>query len=57
MTAGDSIKHAAEGAKNVTDRVVEAVQDKINDATDAVEDAVRDATNKIHLAAGGDAKK
>ena len=28
MTAGDSIKHAAEGAKNVTDRVVDAVQGK-----------------------------
>lgn len=57
MTAGDSIKHAAEGAKNVTDRVVDAVQGKVNDATDAVQDAVREAGDKIHLAAGGDTEK
>ncbi|NNC12111.1 hypothetical protein HII28_09500 [Planctomonas sp. JC2975] len=36
MTAGDGIKKGAEGTKNVTDKVVDSVEKKINDVTDAV---------------------
>lgn len=57
MTAGDSIKKAGQATKNVTDRVVDAVEGKINDVTDAVQDTLREAGNKIHQAAGGDVKK
>ncbi len=57
MNVGDSIKKAAEGTKNVTERVVDAVEGKINDVTDAVQDTFRDAGNKVHEAAGGDVKK
>ena len=51
MTAGEGVKKAAEGAKNVTDRVVDAVEAKINQATDAVEDAVHRGGAKVHEAA------
>ena len=57
MTAGDKIKHAAANAERLTKRVVDAVEDKVNDATDAVQDAVTDRMDKIHKAAGGDTKK
>jgi hypothetical protein len=36
MTAGEGIKKGAEGTKNVTDKVVDSVEKKINDVTDAV---------------------
>jgi hypothetical protein len=57
MTAGESIKKAAQGTKNVTDRVVDAVEDKVDDVSDTVQDALQKAGDKIHKAAGGDAKK
>lgn len=52
MTAGDRIKRAAEGTKNVTGRVVDAVETKINDVTDTVQDAVHDAGDRVHDVAG-----
>ena len=51
MTAGQSIKDAGESTSNVTDQVVDAVEDKVNTVTDAVEDALRTAADKIHAAA------
>ncbi len=56
MTAGDSFKHAADGTKNVTDTVVDAVEGKINQVTDVVQDALQTAGDKIHGAVGGDKK-
>jgi hypothetical protein len=52
MTAGDSIKHAAEGTKKVTDRVVDAVETKVNEVTDTVQEALKGAGDKVHHAAG-----
>lgn len=57
MTAGDSIKKAAQGTKNVTERVVDAVEGTINDVTDSVQGAVQHAGDKIHSAAGGEASE
>jgi hypothetical protein len=57
MTAGESIKKAAEGTKSVTEQVVDAVEDKIDDVTDAVQDAVQKAGGKVHEATSGDAKE
>ncbi|WP_298229451.1 hypothetical protein [Gryllotalpicola sp.] len=54
MTAGESIKKGAEGAKKVTDNVVDAVEGKVNEATDAVENALKTAADKIHHAASHD---
>ena len=42
MTVGDSIKRAAQGTKNVTEKVVDAVETKVSDVTDTVQDAVLD---------------
>ncbi len=52
MTAGEGIKKGAEGTKNVTDKVVDAVEGKINDVTDTVEHALKAAGGKVHEAAG-----
>lgn len=51
MTAGEGIKKAGESTKATTDRVVDAVEDKINEVTDAVEDALHRAGDRIHKAA------
>lgn len=51
MTAGESIKDAGENSSKVTDRVVDAVEDKVNSVTDVVEDALRTAADQIHKAA------
>lgn len=53
MTTGEQIKKASEGAKKSTDKVVDAIEDKINEVTDAVEGALRRAGDRIHKAAGG----
>ncbi len=52
MTAGEGIKKAGDGTKNVTDRVVDAVEGKVNQVTDAVEGALHHAGDKIHESAG-----
>ncbi len=57
MTIGDSIKRAAQGAKNVTENVVDAVETKVSEVTDTVEDALHDAGEKIHGAVGHDEDK
>jgi hypothetical protein len=54
MTAGESIKKSAEGAKNVTDTSVDAVETKVNEITDTVESAVKSVADKIHHQAGQD---
>jgi len=54
MTVGDSIKRAAQGTKNVTEKVVDAVETKVSDVTDTVQDALHDAGEKIHGAVGRD---
>ncbi|CAN5322990.1 hypothetical protein BH09ACT6_BH09ACT6_03330 [soil metagenome] len=51
MTAGESIKKGAEGTKNLTDKIVDAVEGKINDITDSVEKGLQAAGDKIHEAA------
>ncbi len=48
MTAGEGIKKGAEGTKPVTDRVVNAVEGKINDVTDMPGTGVRTAGTKAH---------
>lgn len=57
MTVGDSVKRAAEGTKNVTEKVVDAVEAKVSDVTDTVENAVHGAGEKIHGAVGRDEEK
>lgn len=57
MTVGDNIKRAAQGTKNVTEAVVDAVETKVNDVTDTVQDALHDAGEKIHGAVGQDEQK
>lgn len=52
MTAGEGIKKAAEGTKNVTGRVVDAVEDKVNEVTDTVQHALHRSGENIHEAAG-----
>ncbi|MHA7984892.1 hypothetical protein ACX9R5_03720 [Rathayibacter sp. CAU 1779] len=54
MTAGESLKKSAEGTKNVTDRVVDSVEKKINDVTDTVSHAMGSAADGIHHAASQD---
>lgn len=54
MTAGESIKKSAEGAKDVADKSVDAVEAKINEITSTVEDALKGAADKIHHQAGQD---
>ncbi|SDY52695.1 hypothetical protein [Herbiconiux ginsengi] len=54
MTAGENIKKGAENTKNVTDKVVDAVEEKVNQVTDAVEGAFHKAGDKIHAAASQD---
>ena len=54
MTVGDSIKRAAEGTKNVTEKAVDAVETKVSDVTDTVQDALHDAGQKIQGAVGRD---
>lgn len=57
MTVGDSIKRAAQGTKNVTDKVVDAVESKISDVTDTIHDAAYDASDRIHKATGREPKE
>ena len=57
MTAGESIKKSAEAAKDVTDKTVDAVDDKINELTDTVAGALKDVADKIHHQAGQDTPK
>ncbi|GGI74906.1 hypothetical protein G3N30_10865 [Microbacterium lacticum] len=57
MTVGDSIKRAAEGTKNVTEKAVDAVETKVSDVTDTVQDALHDAGQKIQGAVGRDEDK
>lgn len=52
MTAGEGIKKAGKGVKNVTDRVVDAVEGKVNEVTDIVQDALHRSGENIHKAAG-----
>ncbi len=52
MTAGEGIKKAGEATKNLTDRVVDAVEDKVNEVTDIVQDALHRSGENIHKAAG-----
>jgi hypothetical protein len=52
MTTGEGIKKAGERAKDVTDRVVDAVEGKVNDLTDVVEGALDRTGTKVHEAAG-----
>jgi hypothetical protein len=54
MTAGEGIKKGAAGAKNVTEKSVDAVEKKIDEVTDTVEHALRTAADKIHEQAGQD---
>ena len=51
MTAGEGIKRGAEGTKNVTDKTVDAVENKVNDVTSAVGHAMESAVNSVHRAA------
>jgi hypothetical protein len=39
MSVGDNIKSASEGASHLTQRVVDAIEKKVNDVTEAVEGA------------------
>lgn len=52
MTAGEGVKKGAEGTKNVTDRVVDSVEKKINDVTNSVSHALGAAADGVHHAAG-----
>ncbi len=54
MTAGDGIKHGAEGAKNVTDKVVDSVEQKIDEVATTVGGALGSATEAIRHAVGKD---
>ncbi len=57
MTAGEGIKKGAEGAKNVTEKSVDAVGAKVNEITTTVSDALGTAAEKIHAQAGEDAPR
>ncbi len=54
MTAGEGIKKTAEGTKKVTDRVVDAVEDKVADVTDG--GAVHRGADKVRGAASHDSE-
>lgn len=54
MTVGDGIKRAAQATKNVTEKVVDVVEAKVNDVTDAVEGSIHTVGEKIHRAVGRD---
>jgi len=54
MTAGEGIKKGAEGTKNVTDRVVDSVEKKINDVTSSVNHGLGAAADAVHHAASQD---
>jgi hypothetical protein len=54
MTAGEGIKKAAAGTKNVTDKTVDAVESKVDEVTDAVEGALKKAADTVHKHAGRD---
>ncbi len=57
MTVGDSIKRAAQGTKNVTEKVVDAVETTVSDVTDTAQDALHNAGEKIQGAVGHDEDK
>ncbi|WP_251439850.1 hypothetical protein [Microbacterium sp. USTB-Y] len=54
MSVGDHIKSASENASNLTKRVVDAVENKVDDVTEAVEGAAQAAGEKIRHVAGSD---
>jgi hypothetical protein len=57
MSVGDHIKSASEGASHLTQRIVDAVENKVNDVTDAVEDAAHAVGKKVRDIAGSDDTK
>jgi hypothetical protein len=52
MSVGDRITSASEGASHLTQRVVDAVEKKVNDLTGAVEDATAATAKKVRDIAG-----
>jgi len=52
MSVGDHIKSASEGASHLTQRVVDAIEKKVNDITEAVEDAAATTAKKVRDIAG-----
>ncbi len=52
MSVGDHIKSASDGASDLTKRVVDAVEKKVDDVTEAVEGAARAVGDKVRDIAG-----
>ncbi|MFJ6547437.1 hypothetical protein [Microbacterium sp. NPDC091676] len=57
MSVGDHIKAASEGASHLTQRVVDAVERRVNDATTAVESATGTTGEKIREIIGRSGKE